>query len=80
MTLGVVVRAAAVAAPAAVHRGRRLRLERRQQRRGGCAGEPQQAEAPHRLPAGDDPVGVVLCDLLRQVALELGHRSLLTRV
>jgi hypothetical protein len=78
--LGVVLGAATVVAPAAVRRGRGLGLERRQHRRGRGAAEPQQAEAAHRLPARDDPVAVILGDLLGQVALELGHRSLLTRV
>ena len=47
-----------------------------QHRRRRRRADPEQPEPPHRLPPGDDPVGVVLGDLFREVLLELRHRAL----
>jgi hypothetical protein len=63
--------ARAVATVRAVRAG--LRGRHGQQRRGCGRAEAEQPEAPHRLSPGDDPVGVVLSDLLGQVTLDLRH-------
>ena len=56
-------------------RGRgRLRRERREQRRRPAHSQSEQPESSQGLPPCDDPVGVVLGNLLGQVPLKLCHR------
>jgi hypothetical protein len=53
---------------------RRISRESREQRRARREAQSEQAESSQRLAPRDDPVDVVLGDLLRQVPLELSHR------
>jgi hypothetical protein len=70
--------AAAAAAPVAAGALRgRVACGGAQQRGGGGAAHAEQTEPPDGVASRDDPVRVVLGDLLGQVALQLGHRLLL---